>query len=76
MFPEEVPETIKEPPLLMFKPSDSLIVKSFTVAPVEVLIIGALVTSGIVASSELVGTPIIPVTCCGPIGVGPSGPGG
>ena len=58
MFPVEVPETIKEPPLLMVKPSDSLIVKSFTVAPVEVLIIGALVTSGIVASSELVGTPL------------------
>ena len=58
MFPVEVPETIKEPPLLMVKPSDSLIVKSFTAAPVEALIIGALVTSGIVASSELVGTPL------------------
>ncbi len=58
MFPVDVPETIKEPPLLMVKPSDSLIVKSFTAAPVDALINGALVTSGIVASRELVGTPL------------------
>ena len=43
----------------MVNPSPgSLIVRSFTEAPVEAPIIGALVTSGIVASSELVGTPL------------------
>mgnify|MGYP007112314686 FL=1 len=42
----------------MVKPSDSLIVKSFTAAPVDALIIGALVTSGMEASRELVGTPL------------------
>ena len=59
MFPVEVPQTIKEPPLLMVKPSDSLIVKSFTAAPVDALIIGALVTSGmeIPPKSLVLGSP-------------------
>jgi hypothetical protein len=42
----------------MFIPSGSVIVKSFTEAFVDPLIIGAFARSGIVASSELEGTPL------------------
>ena len=59
MFPEAVPSTapatIKEPPPIIVNPSDSLIVKFLTEAPVVAPIIGAVDTSGIVTFFELVG---------------------